>query len=206
MRRRGFTLIELLVVIAIIAILAAILFPVFARARSKAQQNTCLSNTKQLILSCMMYMQDWDYGFFEYNMMQGNLLCPPGNSLAAVMNQYIKNSQLFVCPVNVSNTDVTQVLTSGQYWSYTWNINCYGFQQGPCGTITQTSNNFKMVILSGYPAEWCLIMGDRATAPAAFALTPPPAPIPTDRTAARASPPPTTAGPTPALPTGTSSI
>ena len=59
-KRRGFTLIELLVVIAIIAILAAILFPVFARAKAKARQITCLSNVKQIAVSVMMYMSDWD--------------------------------------------------------------------------------------------------------------------------------------------------
>jgi prepilin-type N-terminal cleavage/methylation domain-containing protein/prepilin-type processing-associated H-X9-DG protein len=58
-KRTGFTLIELLVVIAIIAILAAILFPVFARARGKAQQTTCLSNIKQLGLASLMYATDW---------------------------------------------------------------------------------------------------------------------------------------------------
>lgn len=58
MRRGGFTLIALLVVIAIIAILAAILFPVFARAREKARQTSCLSNVKQLTLGCLMYAQD----------------------------------------------------------------------------------------------------------------------------------------------------
>ena len=60
MRRKGFTLIELLVVIAIIAILAAILFPVFAKAREKARQTSCLSNTKQLCLAALQYAQDFD--------------------------------------------------------------------------------------------------------------------------------------------------
>lgn len=58
--RRGFTLIELLVVIAIIAILAAILFPVFAQAREKARQSACLSNMKQVSTALMMYAQDYD--------------------------------------------------------------------------------------------------------------------------------------------------
>src|SRR5438034_6492919 len=61
--RNGFTLIELLVVIAIIAILAAILFPVFAQAREKARSISCLSNNKQIGTAYMMYLQDYDENF-----------------------------------------------------------------------------------------------------------------------------------------------
>jgi len=97
--RGGFTLIELLVVIAIIAILAAILFPVFARAREQARKSVCLSNMKQIGLSLGMYVQDYDQTF------------PPGglkvwevtkttdrNLLAAQLQPYTKNDQLFRCP------------------------------------------------------------------------------------------------------------
>jgi prepilin-type N-terminal cleavage/methylation domain-containing protein len=69
--RKGFTLIELLVVIAIIAILAAILFPVFARAREKARQTACTSNVKQMGLGWMMYVQDYDETFPPSNTYQG---------------------------------------------------------------------------------------------------------------------------------------
>lgn len=89
-RSRGFTLIELLVVIAIIAILAAILFPVFARAREKARQASCASNEKQIGLGLLMYAQDYDERFM--NVRQG-----PGG-WNALIQPYVKNWQVFVCP------------------------------------------------------------------------------------------------------------
>lgn len=97
--RRGFTLIELLVVIAIIAILAAILFPVFARAREKARQSTCLSNVKQLGLGCHMYMQDYDERF-----MQHRCQSPTHQTLwhldcyFEAIYPYTKNYQVYDCP------------------------------------------------------------------------------------------------------------
>ena len=95
MKRRGFTLIELLVVIAIIAILAAILFPVFARAREKARQASCQSNIKQMMLSVMMYTQDYDERF--PSCFRGD---PDGKNRewAQYITPYVKNTQLFVCP------------------------------------------------------------------------------------------------------------
>ncbi|MCS7192590.1 MAG: DUF1559 domain-containing protein [Armatimonadetes bacterium] len=97
----GFTLIELLVVIAIIAILAAILFPVFSRAREKARQSSCTSNLRQLGLACMMYAQDYDENL-PYGHLGGNWCGEPPNrpviSWRHTLPPYIKNSQLFVCP------------------------------------------------------------------------------------------------------------
>ena len=92
--RRGFTLIELLVVIAIIAILAAILFPVFARAREKARQSTCLSNIKQISLGNLMYTQDYDEMtvIFSQGPSGGN---PQWHYL---IEPYLKNTNIFVCP------------------------------------------------------------------------------------------------------------
>ncbi|MCX7600071.1 MAG: DUF1559 domain-containing protein, partial [Armatimonadetes bacterium] len=94
--RRGFTLIELLVVIAIIAILAAILFPVFARAREKARQASCASNLKQIALAVLMYCQDNDEMFPVVPEPWPN---PPRQYLPVdLLNPYVKNVQLWLCP------------------------------------------------------------------------------------------------------------
>jgi len=88
--RKGFTLIELLVVIAIIAILAAILFPVFARAREKARQASCMSNLKQLGLAHHMYASDY-----------GGVLCfsvSTGTAWNVCLYPYLKNVKICACP------------------------------------------------------------------------------------------------------------
>lgn len=103
-RRKGFTLIELLVVIAIIAILAAILFPVFARARAKARQAKCQSNLKQLGLAFVMYCTDndeylpiWGYGGTNQpndNVAQGFY------AWDTVIGPYMRNREILICPNN----------------------------------------------------------------------------------------------------------
>src|SRR5687767_12743029 len=98
-RSRGFTLIELLVVIAIIAILAAILFPVFAHAREKARQTSCLSNLRQLSSAMLMYAQDHDELFPPVIARQArqdrNIYLI---SWMRLLESYTKNRGVYVCP------------------------------------------------------------------------------------------------------------
>jgi prepilin-type N-terminal cleavage/methylation domain-containing protein len=131
---RGFTLIELLVVIAIIAILAAILFPVFARAREKARQTTCTSNVKQLGLAWMMYVQDNDETYppnnspsapnSEWQLRPGSFPCRPCRPVNKITGKtydprpfalpYIKNTQIFVCPSDTGPRGWIQDPSNGQ--------------------------------------------------------------------------------------------
>jgi prepilin-type N-terminal cleavage/methylation domain-containing protein/prepilin-type processing-associated H-X9-DG protein len=107
-RPAAFTLIELLVVIAIIAILAAILFPVFAQARAKARQVACLSNMKQIGTAVMMYSQDYDELIVPSQNGGGTTLV----SWPTLIFPYIKNRDVFVCPAGneaPSAPDPTQV-------------------------------------------------------------------------------------------------
>lgn len=99
MKRSGFTLIELLIVIAIISVLAAILFPVFARARENARRISCLSNLKQIGLSGMQYASDYD------SALPPGMISPGGSgspfetlTFVDLLQPYTKNLQVFVCP------------------------------------------------------------------------------------------------------------
>ena len=95
-KRRGFTLIELLVVIAFIAILAAILFPVFAKAREQARKTTCLSNLKEIGLASLMYVQDYD----EKTPCMGF-----GREWWTNLYPYTKSLEVFYCPDRNEGSD-----------------------------------------------------------------------------------------------------
>lgn len=120
-KRQGFTLIELLVVIAIIAILAAILFPVFAKAREKARQSSCASNTKQVSLGLIQYLQDYDQKYppavgiatvsgtaYEANWGVDYDTTPAASSVVvpSLTSSYVKNRGIFTCPSGPRGTNV----------------------------------------------------------------------------------------------------
>jgi prepilin-type N-terminal cleavage/methylation domain-containing protein/prepilin-type processing-associated H-X9-DG protein len=129
--RRGFTLIELLVVIAIIAILAAILFPVFAKAREKARQTACLSNMKEIALAGLMYSQDYD------EVLCGNQY--GGYGYVKLLDPYIKNAQIWTCPSGRINT---------------WYRNCASCGSNPNFWVSWYAMNEQLEANGGYPQAW----------------------------------------------------
>jgi prepilin-type N-terminal cleavage/methylation domain-containing protein/prepilin-type processing-associated H-X9-DG protein len=108
-KRYGFTLIELLVVIAIIAILAAILFPVFASARERARTTTCLSNEKQIALAVIMYVGDYDETFPYADAYPEHNSVTQGTDTSWRQNvqPYLKSNGVFQCPSNPANLGTT---------------------------------------------------------------------------------------------------
>lgn len=115
--RQGFTLIELLVVIAIIAILAAILFPVFARARENARRSSCQSNMKQIGLGMLQYVQDYDEKFMLGEAKRFDIQPGVPSSFDLVIQPYTKSMQVFVCP-----SDTRSQVQGGALGTYGTNL------------------------------------------------------------------------------------
>ncbi len=157
MERRGFTLIELLVVIAIIAILAAILFPVFARAREKARQASCMSNVKQISLGFQMYTSDYDDMYPASWYVANN---QDGYVAVDTIYPYVKNYQLFQCP---SRKTLNPLPLAGAIPSmnrnglaYATNTNYWGGNNGAGIACNHPMGRDLSVITT--PAETILIM------------------------------------------------
>lgn len=127
-RLNAFTLIELLVVIAIIAILAAILFPVFGRARENARRASCQSNLKQIALGMQQYTQDFDETFLEQDVANDY-------HYAHILQPYLKSRQIFVCPSAAGPTvDITATFPSdGRDYSWISESTTYGNYTGSYG-------------------------------------------------------------------------
>ena len=144
--KRGFTLIELLVVIAIIAILAAILFPVFARAREKARQTSCLSNQKQIALAWKMYTDDYDGAIPPYcarvwtNGYGGDYYWDRERHWFQLVQPYIKSVQAFQCPSDPHANQET-------WWGYgvSYAYNGYYLHTENWGLVDQGATNIAQI-------------------------------------------------------------
>ncbi len=166
---RGFTLIELLVVIAIIAILAAILFPVFAQAREKARQTSCISNMRQLGTATQMYQTDYDGNFSPIRVTccqcGDGTTCPnvPDGSVLTwrnVIQPYIKNVNIFSCPSNPNGRPLGPGPASG--WDdATGTHNAEGYQFQPDREFP-VSYGFSSCASSWYPANFIGPWGSEA--------------------------------------------
>jgi len=157
----GFTLVELLVVIAIIALLAAILFPVFGTAREKSRQITCASNLRQLGLGILQYSADYDEslpsGSFQYAVIPttcggANVDLPDGEGWASQIYPYVKAAGAFVCPDDTFEPLTgTRTINSVNYAtnavSYAFNMNLSQASSGTwCGTTASTLGGPPLVI------------------------------------------------------------
>ncbi len=163
--KKGFTLIELLVVIAIIAILAAILFPVFARAREKARQTSCLSNLKQFGLGLMMYAQDYDEMLPVRAYTGTDLVYPNGTTGTTylwyhMLYPYLKNWQMMQCPSSSQRYDGGYHPMGGYGGNvYIWEISL--------GRVTEPSETLAVLDGSYYLLDEDADNGDNAYNPVA---------------------------------------
>ena len=132
---QGFTLIELLVVIAIIAILASILFPVFARARENAKRSSCQSNMKQIGLGMLQYVQDYDEKYIAVSS-NGNIGGTPAISWPVAIYPYTKSREVLRCPSNTASVLGSNAFTgASNTLNYSYNAHMGG---SPCASVPIT--------------------------------------------------------------------
>ncbi|MBQ9359177.1 MAG: DUF1559 domain-containing protein [Abditibacteriota bacterium] len=175
--KKGFTLIELLVVIAIIAILAAIMFPVFNTAMEKARQTQCMSNAKQLGTAFVMYLADWDQTFPKGIVKDDGSMCIIGDnewcvyeghdvvhndlqsnrmknfSWRAQIMPYVKNDSMFYCPSDTTDADDSWQIGS-RIASYRYNFLMVCGNRGDFGNPLSKSIKMKAI---NKPAEYPLL-------------------------------------------------
>ncbi len=150
-KKKGFTLIELLVVIAIIAILAAILFPVFARARENARRASCQSNLKQLGLGVFQYTQDYDekYPTVSSGLTAATISATNPYGWADALQPYLKSTQLFQCPsetaapgpANTTTATLSPDPATAGYTDYWFNGVLGGMSQAAVEAVSLTIMN-----------------------------------------------------------------
>lgn len=163
MCRRAFTLIELLVVIAIIAILAALLFPVFARARDKARQTSCMSNLKQLGMASLMYAQDYDEMFLPHCLRDlSDFSRPPTAYWFELTIPYVRNEQVLICPSHGGAVGAHGIVGSYGYIcdGFTLdpnNVNYVGLPFGGIGSLTAIHHPSEFIMLGETTAALCRV-------------------------------------------------
>ena len=148
--KKGFTLIELLVVIAIIAILAAILFPVFARARENARRSSCSSNIKQIGLGFQQYIQDYDERF---PLVAGGATTTAASGIqsqgwAIQLQPYLKSTQIFQCP-SETNTPTAAATNSTNTAYGTTNFSDYWYNSRLSGTSQARIEQVSSTVING---------------------------------------------------------
>lgn len=177
-RKSGFTLIELLVVIATIAILAAILFPVFARVRENARRSSCQSNMKQLVLALIQYAQDSDGRLLIYDTVNYNAITSPNGHFGNVLGDlypYIKSDEVFRCPsaptIKGSSIYTISGARAGRYgyattygvpWERNWTVNIgIAMQLGEFAGVTPVNRGTTLIDRFPEPSLQCAFVETR---------------------------------------------
>ena len=159
-RQTAFTLIELLVVIALLALLAALLFPVFARARESARQSSCLSNIRQIGLAGSLYLQDYDETYSLALYVEGDNPTPgsPVISVYDLLQPYLRNYQIVQCPSEPKAFDYPVILRLYELqaqpgWTFASYVPNAGLFTCGCRTRLVARRDVRSLAQIGFPAD-----------------------------------------------------